>query len=150
MNMVLHGNEVSDIRLGDSIVDPKFLKGDTIDTFDFLVANPPFSVKSWTNGLENEYGRFDSYARPTEKNGDYAFLLHMVKSLKSTGKGAVILPHGVLFRGNAEAAIRRSLIQRGYIRGIVGLPPNLFYDTGIPACIVLLDKENAARRTGIS
>ncbi|MDQ3541168.1 MAG: SAM-dependent methyltransferase, partial [Chloroflexota bacterium] len=89
------------------------------------------------------------YARPPEKNGDYAFLLHMVKSLKSTGKGAVILPHGVLFRGNAEAVIRRSLVQRGYIKGIIGLPPNLFYGTGIPTCIILLDKEGAANRTGI-
>jgi type I restriction enzyme M protein len=151
MNMVLHGNEVNDIRLGDSIVDPKFFKddGNTLETFDFLVANPPFSVKSWTNGLENEYGRFDGYARPPEKNGDYAFLLHMVKSLKSTGKGAVILPHGVLFRGNAEAAIRRSLIERGYIKAIIGLPANLFYGTGIPACIIVLDKEDAGNRTGI-
>lgn len=149
MNMILHGHATADIRMGDSIVDPRFTDGERLDRFDFLVANPPFSVKSWTNGLENEYGRFDGYARPPEKNGDYAFLLHMVKSLKSTGKGAVILPHGVLFRGNAEAAIRRSLIQRGYIWGIIGLPPNLFYGTGIPACIIVLDKENAASRTGI-
>lgn len=149
MNMVLHGNEVNDIRLGDSIVDPKFTNGDTLETFDLLVANPPFSVKSWTNGLENDYGRFDGYARPPEKNGDYAFLLHMVKSLKSTGKGAVILPHGVLFRGNSEGTIRRELIQRGYIKAIIGLPANLFYGTGIPACIIVLDKENASNRTGI-
>ncbi len=149
MNMILHGNETADIRMGDSIADPKFGDGEKLETFDFLVANPPFSVKSWTNGLENEYGRFDGYSRPPEKNGDYAFLLHMVKSLKSTGKGAVILPHGVLFRGNAEAAIRRSLIQRGYIKGIIGLPPNLFYGTGNPACIIVLDKADAADRTGI-
>jgi type I restriction enzyme M protein len=106
-------------------------------------------VKSWTNGLENDYGRFNGYRRPPAKNGDYAFLLHMIKSLKSTGKGAVILPHGVLFRGNAEAAIREELIKRGYIKGIIGLPANLFYGTGIPACIIVLDKENAAARTGI-
>jgi len=149
MNMILHGYETHTIRMGDTIADPKFTDGDQLHTFDFLVANPPFSVKSWTNGLENEYGRFDGYARPPEKNGDYAFLLHMVKSLKSTGKGAVILPHGVLFRGNAEAVIRRSLVQRGYIRGIIGLPPNLFYGTGIPACIIVLDREGAANRTGI-
>lgn len=149
MNMILHGNTTADIRLGDTIVDPKFRSGDKLETFDFLVANPPFSVKSWTNGLENEYGRFDGYARPPEKNGDYAFLLHMVKSLKSTGKGAVILPHGVLFRGNVEATIRTELIKRRYVKGIVGLPPNLFYGTGIPACIIVLDKENASDRTGI-
>lgn len=149
MNMILHGNETADIRMGDTIVDPKFRSGDKLDTFDFLVANPPFSVKSWTSGLEKEYGRFDGYVRPPEKNGDFAFLLHMVKSLKSTGKGAVILPHGVLFRGNAEATIRRELIKRGYIKGIIGLPANLFYGTGIPACIIVLDKENAQSRSGI-
>ena len=104
--------------------------------------NPPFSEQVWSNGLENEYGRFD-YRRPPEKNGDYAFLLHVLKSLKSTGKAAIILPHGVLFRGNAEGDIRRELLRRGYIKGIIGLPPNLFYGTGIPACIVVLDKENA-------
>lgn len=149
MNMVLHGNATADIRQGDTITSPQFLKGNALQTFDYLVANPPFSVKSWNNGLDNEYGRFDGYGRPPEKNGDYAFLLHMIKSLKSTGKGAVILPHGVLFRGNAEATIRKELIKRGYITGIIGLPANLFYGTGIPACIIVLDKENAQARTGI-
>ena len=86
---------------------------------------------------------------PPAKNGDYAFLLHMLKSLKSTGKAAVILPHGVLFRGNAEAHIRREIVRRGYIKGIVGLPANLFYGTGIPACIMVVDKQNAAGRAGI-
>ncbi|WP_193128774.1 type I restriction-modification system subunit M [Gulosibacter sediminis] len=149
MNMVLHGNATADIRQGDTITSPQFLRGNELQTFDYLVANPPFSVKSWNNGLENEYGRFDGYGRPPEKNGDYAFLLHMIKSLKSIGKGAVILPHGVLFRGNAEATIRKELIKRGYIKGIIGLPANLFYGTGIPACIIVLDKENAVGRTGI-
>lgn len=149
MNMILHGNEIADIRKGDTIASPQFTTKDRLDTFDFLVANPPFSVKSWANGLENEYGRFDGYGRPPEKNGDYAFMLHMLKSLKSTGKGAVILPHGVLFRGNAEANIRKEIIKRGYIKGIIGLPANLFYGTGIPACILILDKENAQARTGI-
>ncbi|QBE49835.1 type I restriction-modification system subunit M [Leucobacter triazinivorans] len=149
MNMHLHGNGTAEIRQGDTITSPQFLRGNELQTFDYLVANPPFSVKSWNNGLENEYGRFDGYGRPPEKNGDYAFLLHMIKSLKSTGKGAVILPHGVLFRGNAEATIRKELIKRGYIKGIIGLPANLFYGTGIPACIIVLDKESAVGRTGI-
>lgn len=149
MNMHLHGNGTAEIRQGDTITSPQFLRGSELQTFDYLVANPPFSVKSWNNGLENEYGRFDGYGRPPEKNGDYAFLLHMIKSLKSTGKGAVILPHGVLFRGNSEATIRKELIKRGYIKGIIGLPANLFYGTGIPACIIVLDKENAVGRTGI-
>jgi len=146
--MILHGNEIADIRKGDTITSPELLNGAQLRTFDFAVANPPFSVKSWSNGLENDYSRFE-FGRPPEKNGDYAFLLHVLKSLKSTGKAAVILPHGVLFRGNAEATIRKALISRGYIKGVIGLPANLFYGTGIPACIVVLDKENAHARTGI-
>jgi len=113
-----------------------------------VVMNPPFSIKSWNNGLEEDYGRFE-YGMPPEKNGDYAFLLHALTSLKSEGKAAVILPHGVLFRGNAEGNIRRELLKRGFIKGVIGLPANLFYGTGIPACIVLLDKENAVSRTGV-
>ena len=107
MNMILHGNEDADIDKGDTITSPQFTSGDQLRTFDFAVMNPPFSVKSWSNGLENDYGRFE-FGRPPEKNGDYAFLLHVLKSLKSTGKAAVILPHGVLFRGHAEAAIRKA------------------------------------------
>ena len=148
MNMILHGNEIADIRKGDTITSPQFLNGNQLRTFDFAVANPPFSVKSWSNGLENDYGRFE-FGMPPAKNGDYAFLLHILKSLKSTGKAAVILPHGVLFRGNSEAVIRKELLTRGYIKGIIGLPPNLFYGTGIPACILVLDKENAQARTGV-
>jgi len=115
------------------------------------VANPPFSLKNWSNGLAgHEYGRFVGYdAMPPEKNGDYAWLLHIIKSMKNSGKAAVILPHGVLFRGNAEAAIRKNIIDKGYIKGIIGLPSNLFYGTGIPACIIVLDKSGADARRGI-
>ena len=148
MNMILHGNEDADIEKGDTITNPQFTTGGKLRTFDFAVANPPFSVKSWNNGLEQDYGRFE-FGTPPEKNGDYAFLLHILKSLKSTGKGAIILPHGVLFRGHAEANIRKQLLMRGYIKGIISLPPNLFYGTGIPACILILDKENAQARTGV-
>ncbi|MET9178394.1 class I SAM-dependent DNA methyltransferase [Kitasatospora aureofaciens] len=148
MNMILHGYEDRDIRKGDTITSPQFTQGTRLQTFDFAVANPPFSIKSWSNGLENDYGRFE-FGRPPEKNGDYAFLLHILKSLKSNGKAAVILPHGVLFRGHAEANIRKELLRRGYIKGIIGLPANLFYGTGIPACIIVLDKENAQARTGV-
>ena len=149
MNMILHdyaGDE--DIRRGDTITSPQFTQGAQLKTFDFVVMNPPFSEKSWSNGLENEYGRFE-FGMPPARNGDYAFLLHALKSLKSKGKAAVILPHGVLFRGHAEATIRKELLRRGYIKGVIGLPPNLFYGTGIPACIVVLDKENAQARTGV-
>jgi type I restriction enzyme M protein len=149
MNMFLHDNEDADILKGDTITSPLHLSsGGKLQTFDFAVANPPFSVKSWSNGLEREYERFE-YGRPPAKNGDYAFVLHILKSLKSTGKAAVILPHGVLFRGHAEATIRRQLLDRGFIKGIIGLPANLFYGTGIPACIMVLDKENAQARTGV-
>ncbi|MCD2146510.1 type I restriction-modification system subunit M [Gordonia paraffinivorans] len=148
MNMILHGNEIAEIEKGDTITSPQFTKGDRLRTFDYIVMNPPFSVKSWNNGLEHDYGRFE-YGRPPEKNGDYAFLLHALTSLKSTGKAAIILPHGVLFRGNAEATIRTRLLKQGFIKGVIGLPANLFYGTGIPACIVILDKENAQARTGV-
>ncbi|RCK61552.1 type I restriction-modification system subunit M [Microbacterium sorbitolivorans] len=148
MNMILHGNETAEIYKGDTITNPQLTRGTELQKFDYVVMNPPFSVKSWTNGLEEHYGRFE-YGMPPEKNGDYAFLLHALTSLKSEGKAAVILPHGVLFRGNAEANIRRELLKRGFIKGIIGLPANLFYGTGIPACIVILDKENAVSRTGV-
>lgn len=148
MNMILHSNEIAEIEKGDTISSPAFTQGAQLRAFDFVVMNPPFSLKSWSNGLENEYGRFE-FGMPPAKNGDYAFLLHALKSLRSTGKAAVIMPHGVLFRGHAEAAIRKALLQRGYIKGVIGLPPNLFYGTGIPACIVLLDKENAQARSGV-
>jgi type I restriction enzyme M protein len=149
MNMILHDYAGdAEIEKGDTITSPQFTQGAQLKAFDFVVMNPPFSEKSWSNGLENDYGRFE-FGTPPAKNGDYAFLLHALKSLKSTGKAAVILPHGVLFRGNAEAVIRKGLLRRGYVKGVIGLPPNLFYGTGIPACVVVLDKENAQARTGV-
>ncbi|HID7801419.1 TPA: type I restriction-modification system subunit M [Proteus mirabilis] len=152
MNMILHNNATAKIWKGNTISDPQWKEANgQLKTFDFAVANPPFSNKNWTNGInpkEDEFDRF-SWGIPPEKNGDYTFLLHIIKSLKSTGKGAVILPHGVLFRGNAEARIRENLIKQGYIKGIIGLPANLFYGTGIPACIIVLDKEHAQARESI-
>ncbi|MEA4867695.1 MAG: class I SAM-dependent DNA methyltransferase [Rikenellaceae bacterium] len=166
MNMILHGIEGHEIHRGQSTLSDPFFKNKDgyLRTFDYVVANPPFSSKNWVNGFDPQndiYGRFEKdeeesaktgktiYKTPPEKNGDYAFLLHILKSLKSTGKGACILPHGVLFRGNAEAEIRKSLIQRGYIKGIIGLPANLFFGTGIPACVIVLDKEGAEERKHI-
>ena len=148
MNMILHNNTTAKIWKGNTLSDPQWKDApNQLKTFDFAVANPPFSNKNWTSGLtpENDlYNRF-TWGIPPEKNGDYTFLLHIIKSLKSTGKGAVILPHGVLFRGNAEATIRENLIKQGYIKGIIGLPANLFYGTGIPACIIVIDKEHAQK-----
>ncbi|GAB4528093.1 MAG: type I restriction-modification system subunit M [Anaerolineae bacterium] len=151
MNMILHNNPTAEIWKGNTLSSPYFKENGRLKTFDFAVANPPFSAKAWTTGFDpnnDEYERFVDGV-PPEKNGDYAFLQHVLRSLKSTGKGAIILPHGVLFRGNAEAVIRRKIVRRGYIKGIIGLPANLFYGTGIPACIIVLDKEYAAGRTGI-
>lgn len=152
MNMILHNNPTSIIERENTLSTPLFKDGNQLKTFDFVVANPPFSFKSWSNGVDpvnDPYGRFQEFGTPPNKNGDYAFLLHIIRSLKTTGKGACILPHGVLFRGNAEADIRTNIIRRGYIKGIIGLPANLFYGTGIPACIIVLDKENAGSRKGI-
>jgi type I restriction enzyme M protein len=152
MNMVLHENEDATIEREDTISEPQFKNNGKLIEFDFAVSNPPFSTKAWSSGIKpenDEYKRFDGFDIPPKKNGDYAFLLHLIKSLKPTGKGAIILPHGVLFRGNVEAVIRKKIINRGYIKGIIGLPPNLFYGTGIPACIIVTDKENAESRKGI-
>ena len=153
MNMILHGHPTAEIWQDNTLSSPYFKNADgSLKTFDFAVANPPFSAKAWSNGLnpsDDEFQRFNDYGIPPAKNGDYAFLLHMVRSLKSNGKGAIILPHGVLFRGNSEAEIRQNLIRKGIIKGIIGLPPNLFYGTGIPACIIVLDKEKAENRQEI-
>jgi len=152
MNMILHDCPTAEIWQDNSLSSPRFKGTDgRLKTFDFVVANPPFSTKAWSNGFHpeaDEFKRFE-FGIPPKKNGDYAFLLHILTCLKSTGKGAVILPHGVLFRGNVEAAIRREIVKRGYVKGIIGLPANLFYGTGIPACILVLDKENAHARKGI-
>ncbi|GLC31165.1 type I restriction-modification system subunit M [Clostridium omnivorum] len=156
MNLVLHNKATGTIARENTLAHPFFKEGDQnsneLKRFDYVVANPPFSLKAWGLGFNpssDVYSRFTDYGLPPEKNGDYAWLLHLVKSMKSTGKGAIILPHGVLFRGNVEAAIRKNIIDHGYIKGIIGLPANLFYGTGIPACIIVLDKENASSRKGI-
>jgi len=152
MNMILHDYPTAEIWRDNTLSRPYFKDSHgKLARFDFSVANPPFSAKSWTNGLDpanDEFRRFE-YGTPPAKNGDYAFLLHLIASLKSTGKGAIILPHGVLFRGHKEAEIRKNLIKRGFIKGIIGLPANLFYGTGIPACIIVIDKETAREREGI-
>ncbi|RVY42198.1 type I restriction-modification system subunit M [Helicobacter pylori] len=160
MNMILHNSADADIAKGGSstLSNPSFIENGMLKTFDYVVANPPFSLKNWTDGLSidpkskqvinDSFNRFED-GTPPEKNGDFAFLLHIIKSLKDTGKGAVILPHGVLFRGNAEGAIRKNLLTKGYIKSVIGLAPNLFYGTSIPACVIVLDKENARARKGV-
>ncbi len=156
MNMILHDFPTAKIIAGNTLTNPKFLEGQRLRTYDYVVANPPFSDKAWSTGfsydddgaITDRHNRFE-WGAPPKKQGDYAYLLHIIRSIKSTGKAACILPHGVLFRGNAEADLREALIKSGYLKAIIGLPPNLFYGTGIPACIVVLDKENATARRGI-
>ncbi|GAA8350149.1 type I restriction-modification system subunit M [Helicobacter pylori] len=160
MNTILHNITDADIKGGSSTLsNPLFtIENGMLQTFDYVVANPPFSLKNWTDGLSidpkskqvinDSFNRFED-GTPPEKNGDFAFLLHIIKSLNPTGKGAVILPHGVLFRGNAEGVIRKNLLMKGYIKGVIGLAPNLFYGTSIPACVIVLDKENAHARKSV-
>ncbi len=151
MNMILHDFPTANILNGNTLAAPKFKDGENLRTYDFVIANPPFSDKTWSTGLtpaNDPYQRF-AWGEPPAKQGDYAYLLHIIRSMKSTGKAACILPHGVLFRGNAESVIREQLVRSGYLKGIIGLPANLFYGTGIPACILVLDKENAPGRKGI-
>ncbi|GAA0542646.1 hypothetical protein GCM10009415_25910 [Chitinophaga japonensis] len=151
MNMILHDFPTANIMAGNTLANPKFKDGDNLRTYDYVVANPPFSDKTWSAGItpsEDPFKRF-AWGEPPARQGDYAYLLHIIRSMKSTGKAACILPHGVLFRGNAEAVIRKELIRSGILKGIIGLPANLFYGTGIPACILVLDKENASARKGI-
>ncbi|WRA37765.1 type I restriction-modification system subunit M [Helicobacter pylori] len=161
MNTILHNSATADIAKGGSstLSNPLFTtENGMLKTFDYVVANPPFSLKNWTDGLSidpkskqvinDSFNRFED-GTPPEKNGDFAFLLHIIKSLKDTGKGAVILPHGVLFRGNADGVIRKNLLTKGYIKGVIGLAPNLFYGTSIPVCVIVLDKENARARKGV-
>jgi len=152
MNMILHGHPTAELERGNTLAAPGFTDdAGNLKRFDFAVANPPFSDKAWSNGVQLDDDPFQRFEPgvPPAKNGDYAYLLHFIRSLRTDGAGAIILPLGVLFRGHREAVIRRDLVRRGLISGIIGLPPNLFYGTGIPACIVVIDKQNAAARTGI-
>jgi type I restriction enzyme M protein len=151
MNMILHNFPTATILSGNTLAAPKFKDGERLRTYDYVVANPPFSDKNWSSGLTPSFDPYQRFAwgEPPTKQGDYAYLLHIIRSMKAEGKAACILPHGVLFRGNAEAVIRENLVRSGMLKGIIGLPANLFYGTGIPACILVLDKENAPARKGI-
>jgi type I restriction enzyme M protein len=153
MNLILHQKDTGVIKKGNTLASPAFTdEFGELKKFDFIVMNPPFSDKSWSDGIkatEDKYKRFDGYGIPPEKNGDYAWFLHVLKSLDSNGKAGIIMPHGILFRGNSEETIRIAILKKRYIKGIISLPANLFYGTGIPACIVIIDKEDADKREGI-
>ncbi|HFD0837300.1 TPA: N-6 DNA methylase [Enterococcus faecium] len=152
MNLILHQKGTGEIKRGNTLSDPQLIDGyGQLKRFDFVVMNPPFSDKSWSDGVDSNdrFNRFAGFGMPPAKNGDYAWFLHVLASLNDKGKAAIILPHGILFRGNSEETIRKQIIDRKYIVGIVSLPANLFYGTGIPACIVVIDKENADKHEGI-
>lgn len=143
MNMFLHGEDNHRIEWGDTIRNPKLLDGDDrLKHFDVVVANPPFSLDKWgvDTAASDKFGRFRRGLPPKTK-GDYAFILHMVETMKpKTGRMAVVAPHGVLFRGSSEGRIRQKLIEENLLDAVIGLPEKLFYGTGIPACILILRK----------
>lgn len=153
LNMLLHGMDMANIEQGDTLNSPEFTEGGNLKTFDVCVANPPFSTTDWIGEAGEDDAKYHRWSKdmcPPAKCGDYAFLLHLIASMKTgTGRGACIMPHGVLFRGNSEATIREHIIKKGYIEGIVGLPANIFFGTGIPASIIILNKAGSSDRKGI-
>ena len=149
MNMFLHGVFNADIRKGDTLRDPQHTEDGQLTTFDRVIANPPFSLKGW--GMEeaesDEYGRFP-YGVPPKGAGDLAFVQHMIASLNSEGMMGVVMPHGVLFRGSKEKAIRQGILQDDLLEAVIGLPSGLFYGTGIPACLLIVNKNKPKARCG--
>ncbi|MBW2185155.1 MAG: type I restriction-modification system subunit M [Deltaproteobacteria bacterium] len=149
MNMFLHGVLNADIKKGDTLRDPQHTSHGELMTFDRVIANPPFSLKKWgKEECDNDgYGRFP-YGTPPKDTGDLAFVQHMIASLNAEGMMGVVMPHGVLFRGSSEKAIRQGIINDDLLEAVVGLPAGLFYGTGIPACLLIINKNKAAERKG--
>jgi len=153
MNLFLHDIDDAFVERGDTLLDPKHLVGDgtkAIRTFDRVLANPPFSLKNWGHDVwstGDKFGR-DTYGCPPQSYGDLAFVQHMLSSLKEDGMLGVVLPHGILFRGGAEAKIRKGLLDDDLIDAVIGLGPNLFYGAGIPACILIIRRNKPAERKG--
>lgn len=153
MNLFLHDLDDTDIRRGDTLRDPKHLiaeGGKALMTFDRVMANPPFSLSEWGHAdwsVGDKFGR-DKYGCPPKSYGDLAFVQHMVASLKEDGMAGVVLPHGILFRGGAEGKIREGLLKADLVEAVIGLAPNLFYGTSIPACVLVLNKKKARERKG--
>ena len=145
MNMFLHEINDAVIEWGDTIRNPLHLQDNLLKTFDVVVANPPFSLDKWgADFAENDpFMRFNYYEVPPKSKGDYAFVIHMIKSLNEHGRMGVVLPHGVLFRGASEGKIRQKLIEQNLLDAIIGLPANLFFGTGIPAAILVFKKNRA-------
>jgi len=144
MNLFLHKLDAfsENIKRGDTLNDPKHIEGNTLMKFETVIANPPFSLKKWgAEDAENDYWKRYWRGIPPKSKGDYAFISHMIESaLTDTGKVGIVVPHGVLFRGSSEGKIRTQLIQENLLEAVIGLPANLFFGTGIPAAIVILNK----------
>lgn len=149
MNMFLHGVYSADIRKGDTLGDPQHTQSGELMTFDRVIANPPFSLKKWgKEEADNDaYGRFP-YGTPPKDSGDLAFVQHMIASLNSEGMMGVVMPHGVLFRGSSEKEIRKGILNDDLLEAVIGLPAALFYGTGIPACLLIINKNKPAERKG--
>jgi len=141
MNMIFHDAKGADIKKGDTLRNPAHTEGGILKTFDIVIANPPFSLDNWgREEAENDiYNRY-IYGIPPKSYGDLGFVSHMVASLNSTGRMGTVIPHGVLFRGGAEGKIREGIIKEDIIEAIIGLPPNIFYGTGIPAALLIINK----------
>lgn len=148
MNMLFHGITDANIQLGDVLLHPKHVKNGILEKFDIVVANPPFSQNYTRKGMEHEE-RFGNFWMSTKKQADFMFVQHMVAILKDNGRMAVVMPHGVLFRGGEEMRYRSHLIKEGLLECVVGLPEGLFYGTGIPACILIINKKDSAERDGV-
>lgn len=151
INMFLHGLDSADIRRGDTLANPQYLNNmGHLQTFDIVVANPPYSIKDWEFELfkNDKYGRTEGYDQPPQKNADYAFVLHILKSLNVNGRAGVVLPHGVLFRGGSEGRIREQITKNDLLEAVIGLPPKLFYGTGIPATILIFNRNKAENKKG--
>jgi type I restriction enzyme M protein len=150
INMFLHGLDSADIRRGDTLANPQFLNQQGgIQTFDIVVANPPYSIKDWEyEAFKTKFGRLDGYDAPPDKNADYAFVLHIIKSMNQNGRAGIVLPHGVLFRGGAEGRIREQILKNDILETIIALPAKLFYGTGIPAAILILNKNKSKEKKG--
>ena len=149
MNMFLHNVYNAKIEKGDTLGDPQHIKGGELMTFDRVIANPPFSLKKWgKDAADNDpYGRFP-YGTPPKDAGDLAFVQHMISSLNADSMMGVVMPHGVLFRGSSEKEIRKGILEDDLLEAVIGLPSSLFYGTGIPACLLIINKKKPADRKG--
>ena len=149
MNMFLHNEYNAKILKGDTLGNPQHIKGGELMTFDRVIANPPFSLKGWgKETADNDpYGRFP-YGTPPKDAGDLAFVQHMISSVNAEGMMGVVMPHGVLFRGSSEKEIRKGILEDDLLEAVIGLPTNLFYGTGIPACLLIINKKKSADRKG--